>query len=286
MTEMQLLEVPIDQIKCREAAPSEELSISLLERGQRDPINVRPIKEGPYRFEIASGNRRFWSLVGQGAETVWVCIIEATDVEFALDALTLNSGTPNFLDEAEQIVTLMEEYGVTKEAIAKSSGMAISTVDFRIRLITRLHSGFQEMMRGGSITYSAALQLLKLPLPRQEKFLAQVKEELEDGTRNKVTIQDCIAEYRAYKEEGIMDLGDIVTSTPNMFDPGSEGTVRVNGLMTNDANSTPNLNSRCLTDLLDRLKVHQWASRTAKKDLKFIEELLVEYDGILEEMYG
>lgn len=273
--------VNVEEVKARPAPESESLADSIGLVGQRDPINVRPIQENGYLYEIASGNRRYWSLVAQGAEKVWVVILEADDMQFALDALSLNSGSPNFMDEADQIKILMEEHGFEKEEIAKTVGLSVSTVQDRIALYKKLIPEFQSRLRLGHLKYSAALELVKLPRHRQVIFLQRILEEIETGEQNTITIRNCQDEYRNYKDEGITDLLNIAQETSKI-----QGE---NSLISEDDQLTPlrEENSReqeilaQVTGVYQKLSERPWAARTAKGDRAFIEEVVEELGELL-----
>jgi len=300
---MNLELVDVRRIKSRPAPDSSGLEESLGMVGQRDPINVRPLTENGFDYEIVSGNRRFHSLVQQNAEKVWVVILEVDNMEFALDGLILNSGTPNFMDEADHIKELIERHSHSKTEIAQTVGWSLSTVQQRVDLYEKLIDKFQEKLRWGEITYSATINLVKLPKHRQKEFLERMEKEIELGDKTKITARDCQEEYRDYRDaKAIALLTDIADDTPtptvspddpkllteNMaveslvveaedfndpvfdFDPFDEPTQDETTPLADQSDSTH------LADLIalsEELSERKWAARNGKGDMSFIREV-------------
>ncbi len=273
--------VSVEEIKARPAPESESLADSIGLVGQRDPINVRPIKENGYLYEIASGNRRYWSLVAQGQEEVWVVILDADDMQFCLDALVLNSGTPNFMDESDQIRVLIEEYGYTKEEVSRTVGLSLSTVQSRVDLYEKLIEEFRGQVRLGHIKYSATIDLVKLPKHRQELFWGRMQAEIEVEDRTGITIRDCQQEYRDYKNESILDLLPIVQETPKI--QGVSNSIPEDDQLTplHEENTTEREILVGVASIYQKLSERSWAARTAKGDRAFLEEVVEELRELL-----
>jgi ParB/RepB/Spo0J family partition protein len=275
---MALKLVAVDLIKARQSPDAPQLADSLGLIGQRDPINVRPMENGQYKYEIASGNRRFWSMVGQGVTEVWVVILPSDDVTFYVDTLTLNSGTPNFMDEADSIRHLIEDEGMTKEEIAQTTSLSLSTVQSRVDLYEKLIPEFQRYMRVGQLKYSGTIDLVKLPKHRQLSFFQRMQREIDEGKRSMVSVRECQQEYRAYKEERIQGMFDIETPSAAVLVGLEEEGVSI------PHDAVENQSQSALEALYETLVNHQWAARTSKGDREFMAEFEEEFGRLLDDL--
>lgn len=168
---MKLKTVNISDIKDVEAPQSKTQQLSLIERGQDNPIRLRPVKDG---YEVIDGRRRLADMIGLGYDEVIAIVAETTNEESNWLALTLNSGTPNELDEAEHIMALLA-LGYTQKIVAEKINYSQATISQRVRLCEKLCDELKEKLRIGEITYSTAIVATKLPLDEQRILASEDK---------------------------------------------------------------------------------------------------------------
>lgn len=113
-----------------------DLTESIREHGMIQPICVRLLASGYY--QIISGERRWRAARNAGLTEVPVVIIEADDrkaMELALIE-NLQREDLNAMEEAQGYLTLMQEYGMTQESVARQVGKSRSAVANAIRLLS------------------------------------------------------------------------------------------------------------------------------------------------------
>ena len=136
-----------------------ELAESISEHGLIQPIVVRPTASGTY--QIVAGERRWRACRMAGLVTVPVIIKELDDKSYFETALieNLQREDLNALEEAKGYKTLIDNYGLTQEQVAKSVGKARATVTNALRLLN-LNKKEQEALASGKITAGHARALL------------------------------------------------------------------------------------------------------------------------------
>lgn len=191
---MKLKKIKIKDINI-EVAPSNEMQqASLIETTQNEnPIQLR--LNGNGKYDIIDGRRRVVDLIAIGKDTVWAIIKEVSDAELAMQAIILNSGTANYMDEADHIYTLIQKHGMSIEAIAKKGNVTTQTIYDRLRLKEKLIPEIQEHLRAGTIKYSVALELTHLPISKQ----AEASTILDSG--EKLKLKDVKEVKRLYQAE-------------------------------------------------------------------------------------
>ena len=111
------------------------LADSIAEHGLIQPIVVRPTVSG--RYEIVAGERRWRASRMAGLSAVPVIIREMDDKEYFETALieNLQREDLNPIEEAKGYKTLIDNYSLTQEQVAKSVGKARVTVTNALRLL-------------------------------------------------------------------------------------------------------------------------------------------------------
>lgn len=137
------------------------LADSISEHGLIQPIVVRPTAAGTY--QIVAGERRWRACRMAGLNTVPVIIKELDDKEYFETALieNLQREDLNALEEAKGYKTLIDGYGLTQDAVAKSVGKARTTVANALRLL-ELNQDEQKALLSGKITSGHARALLSV----------------------------------------------------------------------------------------------------------------------------
>lgn len=138
-----------------------ELADSISKHGLIQPIVVRPTAGGAY--QIVAGERRWRACRIAGLDTVPVVIKEVSDREYAEIALieNLQREDLNPVEEALGYRSLIEQYGLTQEAVAESVGKSRSTVTNALRLLS-LNEEELSALRDGKITAGHARALLSV----------------------------------------------------------------------------------------------------------------------------
>lgn len=138
-----------------------ELADSIAANGLLQPIIVRPTAFGMY--EIIAGERRWRACKLAGLTEVPVIINEADDKKTAEIALIENIQRENLnaWEEALAYRSLIDEFGMTQEAVAVSVGKSRVAVTNSLRLLD-LPSDVLEMVASGAISAGHARALLGL----------------------------------------------------------------------------------------------------------------------------
>ncbi|MBH0203745.1 MAG: ParB/RepB/Spo0J family partition protein [Nitrospira sp.] len=144
-----------------------ELAASIRESGVLQPIMVR--RKGDGMYELISGERRWRASKEAGLETIPVVIRNCTDQESLLLALVENLQREdlNPMETARAYSRMMNEFGLTQDAIAAKVGRDRSSVANFVRLI-HLHPELQELVQGGTLTTGHAKALLGLSSPEDQ----------------------------------------------------------------------------------------------------------------------
>ena len=139
----------------------QELSESIATHGILQPITVRPLDSGYY--QIIAGERRWRAARLAGLREVPVRILDADDRQAQELALVENLQREdlNPLEEARGYRLLMDEYGLTQEAVSQSVGKSRPAVANALRLLT-LGDEICAMLENGSLSAGHARALLAL----------------------------------------------------------------------------------------------------------------------------
>ena len=181
--------VSIELINIEIAPESVTRQESLNLMGQRNPIRLR--KNGN-RFDIVDGRRRLTDLIKVGNKTVQALIFEEKELDdeaLHADALILNSGTSNPLDEGRHIIWLKTQKGWSDEDVAATSNFSVSKIINLVALVERLLPQYQELLARGDIKVTAAYELVKCPTKTQQEIFDR-------GERGVKGITQAVKKYR------------------------------------------------------------------------------------------
>ena len=163
-----LLSLPLEAIERNPAQPRkrfeekklEELASSIREHGVVEPILVR--REGG-KYRILAGERRWRAAQRAGLKEVPAVLREASEREAFEIALVENLQREdlNAIEEAEAYEVLIEDHGLTQEAIAQRVGKERSTVANALRLL-RLPAEVRDLVKDGQLDMGHARALLGL----------------------------------------------------------------------------------------------------------------------------
>jgi ParB family chromosome partitioning protein len=138
-----------------------ELAASIREHGLLQPLIVT--QQGPERYQIIAGERRWQAARMAGLATVPVIIKEATPQQALEMALVENiqRADLNPLEEATAYRQLVDEFGLTQEQVAQRVGKSRVAVTNTMRLL-RLPAEVKQALADGTIREGHARTLLGL----------------------------------------------------------------------------------------------------------------------------
>lgn len=161
-------ELPLDEIIRNENQPRKEfdkaalneLAQSIAEFGVIQPIIVRKTDTG---YVIVAGERRFRASQLAGLEKIPVIIREFEDLDYEKVALIENVQRVdlNPVDEAHAYKSIIDNYGITQEELAKTIGKSRPYVSNTMRLL-KLDPRVLEMLRTGQLSPSMGKVLLSI----------------------------------------------------------------------------------------------------------------------------
>ncbi len=168
-------QIPLSDIHANPAQPRRtfspeelsELSESIKEHGVLQPILVSELPTGGY--EIIAGERRFRASQIAGRSTIPVIVKELADREKLEVALIENIQRQdlNPIEEAVSFQRLIDEFGLTQEAVAKQVGKSRSAIANTVRLLD-LPDAIQAALINKQITSGQGRALLSLPTEKDQ----------------------------------------------------------------------------------------------------------------------
>lgn len=172
-----IVEIPIEDIYPNANQPRthfdekalQELAESIKVLGIIQPITVR--KDGA-KFEIISGERRYRASKMAGLKEIPAYVRLVNDQELLEMALVENIQRED-LDAIEVALTyqrLLEEIGLTQEALSQRVGKERSTITNSIRLL-KLNPDVQQAIRNGDISAGHGRAILSLENPEHQQAL-------------------------------------------------------------------------------------------------------------------
>ena len=172
-----VLSIHIDQIlpnpyQPRKLFDEEELSglsESIRSNGILQPLSVRRTTCGNY--EIIAGERRFRACKQAGLEHVPCIVMDVDEQKSAILAILENIQRHDlsFFEQAEGIMRLIEEWGVTQEEAALRLGKAQSTIANKLRLL-KIPPYLRHKILENGLTERHARALLKFAETSQSYF--------------------------------------------------------------------------------------------------------------------
>jgi ParB/RepB/Spo0J family partition protein len=173
--------VLVKYIKPVVAPTSKSQQKSLLQQGQKQPIRLRLTEDPDYIYEVTDGRRRVSDLIASGATTVMALIENnISDAQAHLDALILNAGKPNFMDEARHLKALQSKYNYSEAQLAEMTNYSASKINNLLQLCLLIPE-FQHSMLKGDLKQGAGRALAKLPREVQEDVLLRLGNKISIG---------------------------------------------------------------------------------------------------------
>lgn len=171
-----VLQVPVEDLQRNPRQPRapieeqdlEELAGSIREHGVLQPLIVTPLAGGE-GYQIIAGERRWLASKKAGLETVPVVVRQADDrlsLEWALIE-NLQRTDLNPIEAAQGYRQLVDDFGLSHEAIADRVGKSRTTITNTLRLLN-LAAGAREALEQGAISEGHARALLGLPTAKAQ----------------------------------------------------------------------------------------------------------------------
>ena len=178
----QLKSIPIDLIQRGRYQPRvdmkaetlRELADSIKSQGIVQPIVVRAT-DGPNRFEIVAGERRWRAAQIAGLHEVPAIVRDVSDQVAASVALIENIQREqlNALEEAQALHRLIHEFGMTHQDVAVSIGRSRASVSNLLRLL-ELHVEVKTMLEAGELEMGHGRALAGLPSAMQPQAARKI----------------------------------------------------------------------------------------------------------------
>lgn len=151
----------------------EELAASIRTHGILQPLLARPHPTVAGRYELVAGERRWRAAQAAGLHELPVLVRPLPDAQAMAAALVENLQRQdlNSIEEAEGYRRLLDEFGLSQEALGEAVGKSRSHVANTLRLL-HLPPRVQAEVRAGGLTAGHARALLAHPDP--EKAALQV----------------------------------------------------------------------------------------------------------------
>lgn len=143
-----------------------ELADSIRARGVLQPILARPHPDKPGHYQIIAGERRWRAAQRAGLHEIPVLIRALSEAEAMAAALVENLQRQdlNALEEAEGYRRLIDEFGLTQDALGSAVGKSRSHVANTLRLLN-LPPAVQAAVHQGALSAGHARALLSHPDP-------------------------------------------------------------------------------------------------------------------------
>jgi ParB family chromosome partitioning protein len=168
------IEVPVDQISPNPHQPRqtmdpeklEDLANSIEEHGLIQPLLVTRVGDS---YQIIAGERRWRASRLIGLSSVPVIVKETTPQQMLELAIVENiqRADLNPLEEAEAYAQLMDEFGLTQEAVSERVGKSRTAIANTVRLLN-LPEEIKEALASGRISEGHARALLSLKKQREQ----------------------------------------------------------------------------------------------------------------------
>ena len=175
----ELRDLPVELIRPNPAQPRKRfddealqgLAGSLAERGVVQPILVRPVAGGTY--EIVAGERRWRAAQLAGLERIPAVVREHDDAGSLEIALVENMAREdlNPVEEARAVAALVEELGLSREAVGKKVGRSRVAISNLLRILD-LPDEALALLESGRLTEGHGRALLMAPDHADRRRLA------------------------------------------------------------------------------------------------------------------
>jgi ParB family transcriptional regulator, chromosome partitioning protein len=182
-TTERVLAIDIDKIEPNPFQPRKEilkekimeLAQSIKTSGLIQPVVVRRAGEG---YQLVVGERRFLACKELGWQKISAAVKVLSDNDMATVALieNLQRENLNYIEEAIGYVSLMKNFNMTQENLAKRLGKSQSTIANKIRLL-KLSDKIRKLLMDNGLTERHARALLKIESEEEQlKMIGEISE--------------------------------------------------------------------------------------------------------------
>ena len=191
-----------------DAAGLQELAASIRQYGVLQPLTVRKTQGC---FTLVAGERRLRAAGLAGLTEVPCLVVTVSEPDAGLLALVenLQRRDLDYVEQAEGLVRLMQQYGLTQEQAAKQLGKSQSAVANKLRLL-KLSPEILTLLRTSGLSERHARALLRLPEGQAQ--LRAVRLAAENGwtvARLERYVEDTLASCPPQKKLGRFVLRDL-----------------------------------------------------------------------------
>lgn len=185
-----------------------ELSASIREIGVLQPLLVRALPDGNY--QIIAGERRWRAAQRAGLATVPAVVKTTDDMSSVEQALVENLHRQDLLplEEAAAYQQLIDDFGLTHDAVAKRVGKSRASISNSLRLLT-LPPSIQGLLADGKLTAGHAKALLGSP---DRAYQEQIARRAADEGWSVRAVEEAIRE-RGLENAGLDGGGSTSTTT-------------------------------------------------------------------------
>jgi ParB family transcriptional regulator, chromosome partitioning protein len=153
----------------------EELAQSIKTSGLIQPVVVRRVGGG---YQLVVGERRYLACKELGWQKISAAVKVLSDNDMATVALieNLQRENLNYIEEALGYVSLMKNFNMTQENLAKRLGKSQSTIANKIRLL-KLSDRIRKLLMDNGLTERHARALLKIESEEEQfKMIHEISE--------------------------------------------------------------------------------------------------------------
>ena len=192
----------------------EELSASIREHGVVQPVVVRKLNDE--RYELVTGERRWRACRKIGLAKIPAVIKDFNDQEITEIALIENIQREDLsaLEEAGAYRTLLEEFSLTQEELAKRIGKSRSFIANMLRLLN-LPLEVQMMIETNQLTAGHARAILSISNEKQQLEAANLVVKRELNVRQ---TEEFVKQFQKSKETKDENINDHKEKDPILVD--------------------------------------------------------------------
>lgn len=153
----------------------ERLAASIQKRGLIQPITLRPIKRGIFRYEIVAGECRFRAHQYLGVKSIRAEIVNVDAAEMQLRAIVenLQRQDMNPIEEAKAYQALLDQ-GYTVDRVVEELGLKSSAIVRQRLELLNLTPEIQQLVASGNLPVGMAFGVARVSPERQNQLLRAI----------------------------------------------------------------------------------------------------------------
>lgn len=162
----------------RETFPQEHierLAASIKTRGLIQPITLRPIKRGKFRYEIVAGECRFRAHQYLDVKTIRAEIVKVDDAEMQLRAIVenLQRQDMNPIEEANAFQALLDQ-GYSVQRVVDELGLKSTAIVTQRLTLLNLAADIQGLVASGNLAVTMAWGVAQVSKERQGQLVRDI----------------------------------------------------------------------------------------------------------------